>query len=384
MGGCDDLKAAYFGVWRAKKYAAGLLAERLEMRKPMPTKKPSQNAAKSVSEPAEALERLAQRGSGDDSQAVRLVQREGDEAPPILFYDTDKGGKLELRYTDGELWFTQAQMAAAFGVDVRTVNEHIQNFRRGGELDEATIRKFRIVRLEGQREVSREIEHYGLDVAFYVGYRVNSQRGALFRRIATDILVRVAKYGYFIDVERLKAPDDPGIVDQLKETIRDIRASYQNAYREVRRIVSLTQDYDPTSDLAASFYARMENKLLFLATSMTAPEIIVERADASKPDMGLTYFTGKRGPTQRDAKIANNYLAEGEARVKNRATVMLLDYFEEQADQGRLVTMSEAEEKLDGFIKFNGWPLLDSAGRVTRAEADRRAVEQQKLFIAKD
>jgi len=121
---------------------------------------------------------------------------------------------------------------------------------------------------------------------------------------------------------------------------------------------------------------------LYVATGKTASEIIMERADANKHSMGLTYYTGKRGPTQADSKIGNNYLAEGGARVKNRVTVMLLDYFEDQVDQGRLVLMSAAEEKLDEYIKFNGWPLLRDAGKITRAAADRRAIEQQK-FVRK-
>lgn len=325
-----------------------------------------------------ALERLTSAAVGE---AVRLVQREGDDAPPILFYATAKGTKLELRVTDGDLWCTQKQMSALFGVSVPTVNEHIQKYLTDGEFDDSVIRDFRITAADGK---SYETKHYALDVAFYVGYRVNSRQGALFRRAATDILVRFAKYGYAMDVERLKAPADPGILDELKEIIRDIRASTQNVYREVRRVVSLCQDYDGNSEAARAFYARMENKLLFVATSKTAPEIIMGRADATKPDMGLTYFTGRRGPTQADAKTANNYLAEGEARVKNRATVMLLDYFEEQIDQGKLVTMIEAEEKLDGFIRFNGWPLLRNAGQVSRLTADEHAMAQLRLLKVRD
>jgi hypothetical protein len=256
------------------------------------------------------LERLA--GASKQDGAIRLVQRENDDAPPILFYSTDKGVKLELRVAAGDVWCTQKQMADLFGVDVRTVNHHVQQFLTDGELDDSVIRNFRITAADGK---SYETNHYALDVAFYVGYRVNSRQGALFRRGATDILVRFAKYGYAIDVERLKSPELASVVDELKDIIRDIRASTANVYREVRRIVSLCQDYDGSNKAAREFYARMENKLLFVATGKTAPEIIVERADATKPQMGLTTYLGKRGPTLADAKIANNYLAEGEARV---------------------------------------------------------------------
>lgn len=316
------------------------------------------------------------------AREVQLVRRESEDvAPPILFYATDKGSKLELRVTErGEIWSTQQQMAALFGVDVRSVNHHIQQFLEEGEIDDSVIRKFRITAADGK---NYDVNHYALDVAFYVGYRVNSRKGAIFRRAATDILVRFAQYGYAMDVERLKAPEDPDILTELKEIIRDIRASTQNVYREVRRIVAMCQDYDGKSETARAFYARMENKLLYAAANKTAPEIIMERADANKPDMGLTYYTGKRGPTQADAKIANNYLAEGEARTKNRITVMLLDYFEDQVDQRRLVTMDDAERKLDEYIKFNGWPLLRDAGRISRAAADRRAIEQQKIYVAR-
>lgn len=334
----------------------------------------------------EALEHFVRADPKEvDEEAAKPVQlvATGGDAPPVLIYATDKGLKLELRFADGEPWFTYGQMAAMFGVEERTVIDHVQRYIAEGEIGEATTRKFRVVRTEGSREVRRELDHFPLDVAFYVGYRVNSRHGAMFRRWATDILVRFAKYGYAMDVERLKAPDNPSIVDELKEIIRDIRASTQNTYREVKRIVKLCQDYDGRSETARMFFARMENKLLYAVTGLTAPELILERADASKTDMGLTYWTGKRGPTQEDAKTGNNYLLEPEARQKNRATVMLLDFFEEQLDQDKLVTMDEAEAKLDGFITFNSWPLLRDAGRVSRDRADQHAIEQQKLLKAR-
>lgn len=211
------------------------------------------------------LERLA--GVSKSEGAIRLVQRENDDAPPILFYSTDKGMKLELRVAGGDVWCAQKQMAALFGVSVPSVNEHIQKYLDDGEIDGSVNRKFRITAADGK---TYETNHYALDVAFYVGYRVNSRQGALFRRGATDILVRFAKYGYAIDVERLKAPEQPSVIDELKDIIRDIRASTANVYREVRRIVSLCQDYDGSNKDAREFYARMENKLLFVATGKTA------------------------------------------------------------------------------------------------------------------
>lgn len=309
---------------------------------------------------------------------LRLVRRD-ESGPDLLVYATDRDVKVELRFEGDAPWFTQAQLAEIFGVDVRTANHHVAQFRETAELDSATIRNFRIVREEGVRQVEREIEHYGLDVAFYVGYRVNTAQGVLFRRWATAILVQIAKYGYFIDKERLKSPDAGSVIDEIKGEIYEIRAATANAYREVLRIVSLCSDYDGTEP-ANALFARMENKMLFATTGRTAPELIMERADADAPSMGLTYYTGKRGPTQKDVKVGNNYLFAEEAQRKNRATVMLLDYFEEQADQGRLVTLAECEAKIDAFINFNQWDLLRNAGAVSRDAANRHATEQLKLF----
>ena len=146
--------------------------------------------------------------------------------------------------------------------------------------------------------------------------------------------------------------------------------------------VHSVSDYNPKSEEAREFYMSMENKLLWAAKSMTAPEIILDRADASKPDMGLTYYDGKRGPTNSDVRVANNYLAGPEAEMKNLATTMWLDYVISQLDLGKMVTMEEVKEKLDGFIKFNEWPLLTDYGNTTRKVADKHALEQHKIFKA--
>lgn len=330
----------------------------------------------------EALERFAQTDPNEVEAAIAEDERgqpvqlvEDDAGDRFLIYATERGAKLELRF-DGEPWLTQAQMAEVFGVNVRTVNEHIQNFLSNGELDESVIRKFRITARDGKRY---EVAHYGLDVAFYVGYRVNSKQGALFRRWATDTLTQYAAKGFAIDRYRLKDPSDQDRIDELRDIIADIRASSANAYRRVREICAMCQDYDGKSQTARNFYSMMENKMLWAATSQTAPEIILERADAHKPDMGLTYLPKSR-PRVQDVTVANNYLTEPETRVKNRVTAMLLDYFEDQLDQRRLVLMSDAEEKLDGFIKFNQWPLLTHKGSVSRAAADEHAKKQLRLY----
>jgi hypothetical protein len=328
--------------------------------------------------PAADLEQALVKASPEAATPLRLVQHEND-GPTFLIYATDRGVRTELRFEGDSPWFTQRDLATMFGVDTDTVGDHIQKFLADAELDASTTGKFPVVRNEGGRQVRREIIHYSLDVAFYVGYRVNSAQGLLFRRWATAILIQIAKHGYFIDKERLKSPDAGSVIDEIKNEIYEIRAATANAYREVLRIVSLCSDYDG-GESANALFARMENKMLFATTGRTAPELIVERADAAAPNMGLTYHTGKRGPIQKDVKVGNNYLFTEEAQRKNRATVMLLDYFEEQADQGRLVTLAECESKIDAFIRFNQWELLTNAGSVSRDAANRHALEQLKLF----
>lgn len=333
----------------------------------------------------EALERFAQTDPKEadeeatKGQALRLVQHE-EGGPSFLIYATDRGIKAELRFEGETPWFNTRQLAEIFGVDTDTVSDHVNNFLASGELDEAaTTGKFPVVQTEGGRQVTREIKHFGLDVAFYVGYRVNSAQGVMFRRWATAILIQIAKHGYYMDVERLKDPDAGSVVDEVTRDLYEIRASSTNAYREVRRIVSTCSDYDG-KDVARAFYARMENKMLYAATGRTAPELIFERANAAQEQMGLTYWTGKNGPIQKDVTVGNNYLYQDEAERKNRVTVMLLDYFIDQSEQGKLVTLAECEAKLNGFIEFNQWELLKGGGSKKRDDADAFALEELRLF----
>lgn len=310
---------------------------------------------------------------------LRIVELEGSASQFIIF-TSDHGITTELHFEGEEPWFSQADLAQIFGVDVRTISEHIKNFLTEGEFEDSVIRKFRITAKDSK---TYNVLHYGLDVAFYVGYRVNSAQGALFRKWATKILIQVATKNYYIDKQKLKDPDQASIIDELRDEIREIRTASANVYREVRRICSLCQDYDPRSQQARYFYANMENKLLWAATSHTAAELILQRADAEKPNMGMTFYTGKKGPIQKDVTVGNNYLAEAEAKVKNRATEMLLTYFEDQLDQGRLTTMAEIDKKLVEFIRFNNWPLLTDLGRAKKSTADQHAIEQLKIFKKK-
>jgi hypothetical protein len=334
-----------------------------------------------------SLERFAPKGGQDvaEDQRLHLVQREPGGSP-LLIYATDRGINVELRVEVGSFWATQAQMADIFGITQQAISQHILNIHAEGELpdDDRTHKKVLLVRREGDRDVRREIDHYDLNTLIAVGYRISGRMGTMFRIWATDKLFRYLAKGFVIDVERLKSGDaEQTVIDELRDTIREIRAATVNVYREVKRMCALCSDYDSSSQAARDFFADMENKLLWVATSQTAAELILARADASKPQMGLTCYAGKRGPTQKDVVIANNYLAEPEATRKSRVTVMLLDYFEEQLDQGRLVTMAEARAKLVEFIKFNRWPLLTHYGRASREDADTHALAELSAYKAR-
>jgi hypothetical protein len=226
---------------------------------------------------------------------------------------------------------------------------------------------------------TRPVTLHSLDMIISVGYRVSSTQATRFRIWATERLKEILLRGWSIDVERMKDPESRDHLRDLKETIREIRASEKNVYREVRRICAMCQDYDPQSEDARHFYMGMQNKLLWAVTQHTGPELIHLRANNSIPNMGLTTWPNDN-IRKEDIFIANNYLGEKEIIDKNRITTMLLDYFEDQVEQGRLVLMSEAERKLNEFIKFNNRPLLTTKGSVKRSVANAHAECEYALY----
>lgn len=329
----------------------------------------------------EALGRLAGPGSprGEDGP-VRLTE-DGETGDRFVLYATDAGVKVQLKYEGDELWMTQPQMADLFGVTRQNVNLHLKNIYDEGELDRAATSKDSLqVRQEGARRVRRAVTLYTLDAIIAVGYRISSRQGTLFRKWATDKLVRFATKGFVVDAARLA---DPGAADhfrELREIIRDIRASEANVYREVTRICSLCSDYHDLAERERTrFFASVQNKLHYAVTGMTGAEIRKDRADAGAPAMGLTAWSGTR-PTQKDVMTAKNFLGEAEIRDLNRTTGMLLDYVEQELDLGRLVTMADAQAKIDTFIRNNERPLLDGTGSVSRADADAHAKAQYRIY----
>lgn len=281
----------------------------------------------------------------DPKTPLQVIEDE-ETGSRFVVYTNKDGLSLELRF-DGEApWFTQADLAKMFTIDVSVINRHIQMFVSDGELDAATIAEFAIVRTEGSREVKRAVMHYGLDVAFYVGYRVNSAEGKLFRRWATNVLVQLATTGFVVDQRRLKQGGQTDRVRELREIIRDLRSEEVNLYAELRAICALCQDYRSEEAATRTFYQHMQAKLFFAVVSLTPAQVIQARADAGAPNMGLQTWAGDR-ILQSDVTVGKNYLAASEVKELNRLTSILLDIFEDQLDLGRLTLMSECAGLLD-------------------------------------
>ena len=305
----------------------------------------------------------------------------------MILYQTEDGRTcVQCRFDNQTLWLTQALIAELFQKDVRTINEHLVNLYDEGELErDSTIRKFRIVRREGSREVSREIEHYSLPAILAVGFRVRSPRGTQFRQWATARLSEYLVKGFTMDDVRLKNPPSPGVpdyFDELLERIRDIRASERRMYLRVREILALAADYAPTEPETQLFFQTVQNKLHFAATGMTAPELIASRANADEPNMGLTSWKGgvvRKG----DVTVAKNYLREDEIDELNRIVVMFLDFAEDQARRRKQVFLNDWKTRLDEFLQFNDRNVLPDAGRVSRESADEKATEAYERFAAR-
>jgi len=301
----------------------------------------------------------------------------------IVFYEMEDGrSRIQVRLDQGMVWLSQRLLAELYQVSVPTINEHLGNiFEEGEAQPTATIRKFRMVQTEGNREVSRLVDFYNLDVILAVGYRVRSHRGTQFRRWATERLREYVVKGFVLDDERLKEGKAPGAdyFDELLERIRDIRASEKRFYEKLRDLWRLAVDYDAKSEQTREFFQIVQNKMHWASTRRTAAEIIAERADASKPNMGLTSWKGakvRRG----DVTVAKNYLNEEGVRSLNRIVTMYLDYAEEQASRRRQLYMRDWREKLDAFLEFNEREILHDAGKVSMEVAKKLASDTYDAF----
>lgn len=305
-----------------------------------------------------------------------------DPSPGLVLYTAPDGSaRLRLRIEHKTLWLTQAQMASIFQTTKQNISLHIQNVFAERELPpDATVKQYLTVQIEGSRRVERLLDHYSLDVVIAVGYRVRSTRGTQFRQWATNTLREYLTKGFAIDDERLIAGRNLGAdyFDELLERIRSIRASERRFYQKITDIYATSIDYDKNAPITEGFYATVQNKLHWAIHGRTAAEIIAERADATKPNMGLTTWkNAPAGPIRKaDVAIAKNYLTREEMTALNRVVTMYLDYAEDQATRQRPMHMADWVSKLDAFLEFNERNILTHAGKVSASMARQHAEQE--------
>ena len=306
----------------------------------------------------------------------------------------DDKNSVEVRYEDENIWITQKMLAVLYEVETNTINYHIKKIFEDLELTEdSTIRKFRIVQAEGNRQVSREVEHYNLQMIIAVGFKVNSERAVQFRKWVNSIAKEYTIKGYAMDDERLK--NDGSILtkkyfEEQLERIREIRSSERKFYQKITDIYATAIDYDRDAKSTKRFYATVQNKMHFAVLGHTAAELIVERADSTKEHMGLTTWQdAPNGKIKKsDVTVAKNYLSEKELGQLNRMVSAYLDFAENMANRHIPLTMEDWEKRLNSFIEMFEYGLLEDAGKVTaeiaklhaETEFEKYRVIQDRLF----
>ncbi len=303
----------------------------------------------------------------------------------VIIYQTDEGDtKIDVRFVDETVWLTQQQMAELFQSSRTNIVEHISHIYEEGELDEnSTCRNFRQVRLEGSRMVERELPHYNLDMIISLGYRVKSKIATNFRKWATERLKEYMIKGFTMDDERLKNLGGGNYWKELLDRIRDIRSSEKVMYRQVLDLYATSVDYDPKSAESIAFFKMVQNKLHYAAHGHTAAEVIYERADAEKPFMGLTTFSGDF-PTAKDIVVAKNYLSEDELKILNNIVSGYFDFAEVQAMRHNPMYMSDYVEHLDNVLQTTGEKLLIGSGKVSHTQAVEKARREYQKFTVQN
>lgn len=303
----------------------------------------------------------------------------------FMYTGSDGAVKVEVFFEGETVWLTQKRMAELFAVETQTINYHLKEVYASDELTEAaTIRKIRTVRSEGDRSVEREVSFYNLDAIISVGYRVNSRQATHFRVWATQTLRNFMIKGYALDDERLKNGTHFGkdYFDELLEKIREIRASERRFYQKITDIYATAVDYQSDSDTTKEFYATVQNKLHFAIHGHTAAELIASKASAEKEHMGLK--TWKNSPSGKilktDVIVGKNYLSEAELKGLNRIVSMYLDYAENQAARGIGMKTSDWSEKINAFLQFNEYEILNDQGKISAATAKKLAEKEYEKF----
>lgn len=316
------------------------------------------------------------------SQTDAEPQALKDNKGHFLVYQAEDGRlKLDVRLEGETVWLTQPMMAELFQTTQQNISQHVLNIYQEGELaPEATHKKFLSVRQEGQREVKRLLDFYNLDMIISVGYRVKSHVATRFRIWATQQLTEFVRKGFLLDDERLKNPDQPfDYFEELERRIQDIRTSERRFYQKITDIYATSIDYDPTLDISIQFFRTVQNKLHWAVTGQTAAEIIYSRADADKPNMGLTGYRGAKVRKQ-DVTIAKNYLSEAELSALNNLVEQYLIFAQGQAMRRIPMYMQDWIRKLDGFLTINDRDILNHAGKISHDMAKQLAESEYAKF----
>ena len=312
----------------------------------------------------------------------------GEFAPrggEILIYQTEGGRtKIDVRLEGETLWLSQAGLAELYQTTKQNISLHIANIYEESELTPpATVKEYLTVQTEGSRQVSRQVKHYNLDMIISVGYRIKSQIATHFRQWATRQLREYIVKGFVLNDERLKNPDQPfDYFDELLRRIQDIRTSERRFYQKITDIYATSTDYDPTSEISIMFFKTVQNKMHWAITGMTAAEIVHDRADASKSNMGLTNWRGEK-VRKGDVVIAKNYLEDDELSALNNLVEQYLVFAEGQAMRRVKMYMKGWIEKLNGFLSLNDRDILKDAGRISHDMAEKLAQTQYDKFNKK-
>ena len=299
----------------------------------------------------------------------------------LIIYQTEDGRtKIDVHMENETVWLSLEQMSELFQRDKSTISRHIKNVFADGELlEEATVANFATVQREGNREITRNITHYNLDVIISVGYRVKSLRGTQFRIWANSVLREYLIKGFAMNDDLLKQAGGGSYFDELLERIRDIRSSEKVFWRKVLDIYATSVDYSANAEESVLFFKTVQNKMLYAATGMTAAELVSGRANALLPMMGMTVVKGKR-PTLAEAKTAKNYLNEEELGTLNRLVSAYLDLAELQAMRKKPMYMKDWVARLDDYLRMTDSEVLQNAGKVSHALAEQRAKEEYQKY----
>jgi hypothetical protein len=303
----------------------------------------------------------------------------------------DKKDSVEMRYEDENIWLTQKMMATLYDVTIAAINQHIKKVYEDSELEpNSTIKKYLIVQNEGTRHVSREVAHYNLQMIIAVGFKVNNDRAVQFRKWANKIVKDYTIKGWVMDDERLK---NGGSVltkeyfDRLLEQIREIRLSERRFYQKITDIYATSLDYDKTAKTTKVFFAKVQNKMHYAVHGHTAAELIYERADAEKTNMGLTtWASAPNGKiVKSDVGVAKNYLSEKEMRSLERIVSAYLDLAEDRAERHIPMTMEDWAKRLDLFLMADDRDILQNSGKITMEIAKSKAeTEFEKYRVVQD